>query len=1334
MTNRDQVLRWLQAIELSKLALTAAIDDQGNLGPVGGLWPKLSAAAEEAARMGLLQLVGTAENQDDVPEPLKDPNASPLRVIQGPSIEDLLERLYEEDGLRAAVRGHYRDSCACLDLPGQKDLVPLDPLYQELPLLREVQRERLPREPRSRDQAKDDESRPTLAATEILRWEEQVRDEQVRYARHTLGELFADFRRVVPKAASAIPRFVVLGPPGSGKTTLEQVLAHRAATGTLCFSGRRLLPMRLRLREWEAWAVKSSDPEASLPDYLAERHKDLSPAAPAASWRRWLLEGNILLLLDGLDEIEGRSEFLAALRSALAAFPACPAMLTCRTVSFDRHQLVCHDLPVFILAGLEDTQRDAFIRAYPWRSPDPLDAGKLIEQLNRLPAMRPLAANPLLLSILCFVVDDPQNKVDLPATRGEVYDRAIERMLALPRRVPVQYPGGKPDLPLIRKRRMLERAALTLLADQDGGRPQLTFDQGTVLETLERASVAERLDNPADMADAFLSDLTTNSGLIQGKGDLEFFFLHLTVQEFLAASALGRWLNQYGDWNTPLVFTGKEQTVRDWVDRKSWDPRWQEVICLLAGRLNDPGWLLDMLSDSTPTSTNPMGDDLFRHRLALAALCLPELPRAVRGGQTNRISLITGTLVYSWFNAHMNGTIAAYSNMDRVLPALGLVNGLVPAETHPLQRLSIQIQVRSCVLPILDAKLCALPLLDGLANLLKGNDARITIDSLAMISRMGETAATPAVLNQLSLLLSDPESDVRTAAARALGHLGAPATDASILERLVALSRDSSQHKQQSSVSRNDPLILTHDTPMGASTAALCDLYLKHSSTELMTIIFDLINSGPDFAEGQAIESIGSKGAAALIPGFLDRLTALLCHPEQRVRMAGVRVVARLKEQVANPVFFASLFKMLRDANRGVRCDVANAIGYIGTHAGTPLIVDGLTALFHDADPEVQMAAVNAVVRIGAAGGNENVLSELARLLHHPDFGIRGGAAWTVSYAGNTAATPVILESLSELLSDPSTYVLDGVRAAVRGLGVHAASPQIMRGIFRNLYDSNMFVKSHSAKMVGILGSAAAEPEILDRLAELLYDPEWYVRNATVEGISGLGKSAATPQFLDRLAKLLRDRNPDVCATAAQVVGHLGTAAATSNILEGLYSLIRVHNTEAASAISQIGAQAVTSEFLLLMADWISTADYRVSSCATYVVRSLGSLAATPEFLARLAQMMGQSKQVCLRSIFAVQSLGAHAATSRILGAATDLLVDSDYEVSLWVIRALRAMGKLAATSGIIVRLTALLHDSNRSVRYEAADSLREIQAEGERVFQNALGEIRMCSTSDLAR
>ena len=42
--------------------------------------------------------------------------------------------------------------------------------------------------------------------------------------------------------------------------------------------------------------------------------------------------------------------------------------------------------------------------------------------------MRPLAANPLLLSLICLVVDSSHN-LSLPATRGQLYNKAVDRLL-----------------------------------------------------------------------------------------------------------------------------------------------------------------------------------------------------------------------------------------------------------------------------------------------------------------------------------------------------------------------------------------------------------------------------------------------------------------------------------------------------------------------------------------------------------------------------------------------------------------------------------------------------------------------------------------------------------------------------------------------------------------------------------------------------------------------------------------------------------------------------------------------------------------------------------------
>ena len=374
---------WLQTLDLAKVAVTATVDPEENLGAVGGLWSKMRAAAQvrgpesalrAAASLGLLHAVVVAAAQSDVPPELLAPEAFPLHLIQAASLEQAVEKLYEEHGPRWAVRQHEREKCANLEIIDRS--VPLARLYQALPLLREIKPEDLPRrDPRTPDRPEDAESK--LHLTDLVRWEEAVWNKRMADTREPLApeKVFTDFQAVVRKAASAVPRFVVLGPPGSGKSTLVQYLALQAAQGVLRVAQQQLVPVRVRLREREA-----RRPQASLTEYLTARYRErlagqerrLVPTA--AHWDHWLQRGEVLLLLNGLDEIERNSSISMALEAALNAFRNTPTMLTCRTVSFEEYRELCPEWPVFILAGLDDSQRDAYIRAFRTEYPAQYDS------------------------------------------------------------------------------------------------------------------------------------------------------------------------------------------------------------------------------------------------------------------------------------------------------------------------------------------------------------------------------------------------------------------------------------------------------------------------------------------------------------------------------------------------------------------------------------------------------------------------------------------------------------------------------------------------------------------------------------------------------------------------------------------------------------------------------------------------------------------------------------------------------------------------------------------------------------------------------------------------
>ncbi len=83
----NQFAKRLQALDLAQVTITATIDPSGQLGPVGGLWPKLPAAARDPAALGLLRAVVISDQQSGVPPELLAPDAFPIRVIQTATFE-----------------------------------------------------------------------------------------------------------------------------------------------------------------------------------------------------------------------------------------------------------------------------------------------------------------------------------------------------------------------------------------------------------------------------------------------------------------------------------------------------------------------------------------------------------------------------------------------------------------------------------------------------------------------------------------------------------------------------------------------------------------------------------------------------------------------------------------------------------------------------------------------------------------------------------------------------------------------------------------------------------------------------------------------------------------------------------------------------------------------------------------------------------------------------------------------------------------------------------------------------------------------------------------------
>ena len=548
--------------------------------------------------------------------------------------------------------------------------IPIQQYYIESPLLKEVKRERLPQ-----GDGKDEQD--TFFRSHLPKWlgryEEAGSREEYDHDPVSLQDALQDNDR---------KRLLIIGPPGSGKTALTRYIAMRVLDKeNPLLESSRIIPIRIRLREWEE---KS---EMSLLKYIHSTFEDISSSPNMELWKLWIERGEVLLILDGLDETSaGFANTVADLLNANYA-NNCRIVITCRSLSRKRlESIAAGACPIFTPNPFYEEQQRKFIEKYAQITGKALRADDLLAELeaNNLTEM---GANPLLLSLICYVVADqksmplPQKSMTLPTTRTELYDKAIAEILndSLDPCNAEDKPKSPIEAPYVLQ--ALEEIAFRMMLQETN---RNVCSRVTALDYLAQIINEGMFNGRTGITSSdLLPYLLRSSRLFSGEKICDFF--HTTVQEYLAARAIKRRAKacgfdgesvempgEVGEWNEsqwqkafrridaafaeyfpPEAMESIEKRLNSenseereeaeralksrrqqaekglaesekliaLLDHKAWLEEWQEVFLFLAGTLEDPVPLLDILSDGN----NIRRDDWARHRLALAALCIAEI-------------------------------------------------------------------------------------------------------------------------------------------------------------------------------------------------------------------------------------------------------------------------------------------------------------------------------------------------------------------------------------------------------------------------------------------------------------------------------------------------------------------------------------------------------------------------------------------------------------------------------------------------------------------------------------------------------------------------------------
>ena len=364
------------------------------------------------------------------------------------------------------------------------------------------------------------------------------------------------------EAAILSQKMVLLGDPGSGKTTfvnyLTQAFAQADFTGLDAWpqTGRKLLPVVVVLRDFYRWTqTQTCEANANLLWKFILHDLESKNLAFAGDILEPALEaGQVLMLLDGLDEVPP-NETRSLVRDSVLAFHQRYGrnrfLVTCRVLSYQDAtlQLPQEDFRSFELAPFDGEKIRQFIEAWynevaqKWGVPverTKLLAEKLLGAINR-PDLARLAPNPLLLTVMALVHTEYG---ELPDSRAQLYQQAVDVLLW--RWEQEKNKGGQSQMMALLQKAGRDRndlldvlGRLAFEAHAHGGDTQDPEAVSGISQMDLLAAIRElHPQRSLDWAEKIVNTMRLRAGLLLDRDGAVFTFPHRTFQEYLAGTHL----------------------------------------------------------------------------------------------------------------------------------------------------------------------------------------------------------------------------------------------------------------------------------------------------------------------------------------------------------------------------------------------------------------------------------------------------------------------------------------------------------------------------------------------------------------------------------------------------------------------------------------------------------------------------------------------------------------------------------------------------------------------------------------------------------------------------
>ncbi|NET85051.1 MAG: tetratricopeptide repeat protein [Moorea sp. SIO1F2] len=819
-------------------------------------------------------------------------------------------------------------------------------------------------------------------------------------------------------------RVVILGAPGSGKTTLMSYFAVMLAQSkpeVLGLDGDTdWLPILIRMRDLARY------PDQSIIDYVrgfAEKRIAVN-TLPVGFFEHWLCDGRALILLDGLDEVAEdakRYDVVRRINNFLEQFDRNRAIITSRPASYRPDFFRTEEFPHYHIQPFDDQKISAFIdNWYNSRFQDQAEAERRKQTLRKAlgdnDRIKLLARNPLLLTIIALI---HRYQAVLPKERHKLYDKAVETLLTswdankeLTRDKKWLTYLGLDDLP-----RLMESLAYWIhtqgnIEDNDSG---TLIDRDDLIDQLKQQIKdlkQVKLHQAEQEAKRFVELIRDRTGLLNEQGQDCYAFVHKTFQEYLCAEDIDYQADNEGDFDIVL------NHIREHLH----DSHWREVLLLLIAQQKPK-----KAAKAIKAVLNNKSDyEQWLHRdLLFAGNCLAEDTKNLRGADRELVQEILERLVELEVSKERVGynirhqvfqIICSFYQTDfqtQVLELLKERSDRIGEER--LLKYRHELGEKDQVITIFLAQL-------------QDPDYYVRRSAAVTLGRLGNSSET--VISALLANLRDENSDVRGEVAYALGELGN--SSETVVSTLLAQLMDDDSDVRGKAANSLGKLGNSSETVVNALLARLMDdesdvrgraAYglgeLGNSSETVVSALLARLMDDESYVRQGAAYGLGKLGNSS--ETVVNALLARLMDDESYVRgraAYGLGELGNSSETVVN-----ALLARLMDDESYVRSMAAIALGKLG-NSSEPL-VNGLLARLMDQDSGVRQWAAYGLGEL--ANNSETVVNALLERLQDEHFGVRSDAARALGKLGKRSnhILPTVIEWIEQ--HQDSDYVGSGI-------------------------------------------------------------------------------------------------------------------------------------------------------------------------------------------------------------------------------------------------------------------------------------------------------------------